>query len=212
MKILIDNGHGCNTKGKRSPDGLLKEYSWAREIAARIACEGKELGLDISLLVPEMEDIPLKERVRRVNYWCDKLGTRNVVLVSVHCNAAGNGTVWSETARGFSAFVSKNASSNSKRLADIFAWLADQRNMLGNRSKSATFDGEHIYWTWFWTESDIYILKNTKCPAVLTENFFMDNHDDCDYLLSEEGKDAVVKLHIDSLLKYIEPNGTEKRN
>lgn len=26
MKILIDNGHGENTPGKRSPDGSLREY------------------------------------------------------------------------------------------------------------------------------------------------------------------------------------------
>lgn len=26
MKILIDNGHGENTPGKRSPDGKLREY------------------------------------------------------------------------------------------------------------------------------------------------------------------------------------------
>ena len=32
MKILIDNGHGENTPGKRSPDGLFREYKYAREI------------------------------------------------------------------------------------------------------------------------------------------------------------------------------------
>ena len=36
MKILIDNGHGENTPGKRSPDGSLREYAYAREIADRI--------------------------------------------------------------------------------------------------------------------------------------------------------------------------------
>ena len=30
--ILLDNGHGENTLGKRSPDGKLKEYAYAREI------------------------------------------------------------------------------------------------------------------------------------------------------------------------------------
>lgn len=31
--ILIDAGHGSNTPGKRSPDGKLREYAYAREIA-----------------------------------------------------------------------------------------------------------------------------------------------------------------------------------
>lgn len=29
MKILIDNGHGENTPGKRSPDGSLREIGRA---------------------------------------------------------------------------------------------------------------------------------------------------------------------------------------
>ena len=32
MKILIDNGHGIQTKGKRSPDGTLLEYAYTREL------------------------------------------------------------------------------------------------------------------------------------------------------------------------------------
>ena len=33
---LLDNGHGIDTKGKRSPDGLILEYSYTRELAAAI--------------------------------------------------------------------------------------------------------------------------------------------------------------------------------
>ena len=32
MKILIDNGHGEDTAGKRSPDWTLREYAYTREI------------------------------------------------------------------------------------------------------------------------------------------------------------------------------------
>lgn len=39
MKVLIDNGHGANTPGKRSPDGRLREYAYAREIAGRVVFE-----------------------------------------------------------------------------------------------------------------------------------------------------------------------------
>ena len=28
MKILIDNGHGVETPGKRSPDGRFREYAY----------------------------------------------------------------------------------------------------------------------------------------------------------------------------------------
>ena len=59
MKILIDNGHGKNTPGKRSPDGKFREYLYAREIAEAIEGELKFLGLDAERIVTETEDISL---------------------------------------------------------------------------------------------------------------------------------------------------------
>ena len=50
--------------------------------------------LDEELLVPEDDDIPLSERVRRVNAHCLALGKKNVILVSIHVNVAGNGMKW----------------------------------------------------------------------------------------------------------------------
>ena len=66
MKILIDNGHGQETAGKRSPDGRLLEWSYNREIARRVVTSLLSLGLDVELLVPEDDDISLAERCRRV--------------------------------------------------------------------------------------------------------------------------------------------------
>lgn len=65
MKIIIDNGHGVDTPGKRSPDGKLREYAWNRLIAGRIVAVLTDLGHDVQLLVPEQEDISLSERCRR---------------------------------------------------------------------------------------------------------------------------------------------------
>ena len=70
MKILIDNGHGLNTPGKRSPDGTFLEASYNREIAKRIVIDLIDRGYDAQLLVPEDHDIPLSERVKRVNEIC----------------------------------------------------------------------------------------------------------------------------------------------
>ena len=89
MKILIDNGHGAETRGKRSPDGRLLEYLENRIIARGIVDALTARGLDATLLVPEETDISLPERCRRVNEWCRQLGKDNVLLISIHCNAAG---------------------------------------------------------------------------------------------------------------------------
>jgi N-acetylmuramoyl-L-alanine amidase len=104
--ILLDNGHGENTPGKRSPDGKFREYLYTREIAKEVRNELIKKGIDCELLVTESHDVSLGERVRRVNEYCKKLGTKNVILVSIHVNAAGEGTEWLN-ARGFAVYTSK---------------------------------------------------------------------------------------------------------
>ena len=70
-----------------------ESISYAREIARRGTVDTLQgMGYDADLLVPETTDISLVERVRRANAACTKHGTPNVVLVSIHCNAAGNGS------------------------------------------------------------------------------------------------------------------------
>ena len=110
MKILLDPGHGLNTPGKHSPDGTLLEAAYNREIAQLTLSQLQANGHDAQLLVPETEDIPLKERVRRVN---------------------------------------------------------------------------------------------THCPAVLIENFFMDNKKDLAYLLSQEGRREIIETIIDGVERCV---------
>ena len=46
--------------------------------------------------------------------------------------------------------------------------------------------------------------RHTSCPAVLTENLFMDNHEDCDFLLSPEGQQSLVDLHVDGIISHLD--------
>ena len=65
MKVLLDNGHGENTAGKRSPkwkDGTqLFEWEYAREIAQRVENELTKRGIDVERIVKENTDVPLRE-------------------------------------------------------------------------------------------------------------------------------------------------------
>lgn len=192
MKILIDNGHGYDTTGKCSPDKSLREYAWAREIAFLVEASLKAKGYDALRIVTEDRDISLGERCRRVNAICKELGKKNVLLVSIHINAAGGDGKW-HNATGWSGWVAPNASANSKRLAQILYREAEIRNLQGNRSVPAC-----KYWT-----GNFAIIRNTNCPAVLTENLFMDNEAEAHYLQTEAGKQAIVDLHVNGIIKYI---------
>lgn len=192
MKILIDNGHGVNTLGKCSPDKRLLEYAWAREIARRIVKELAAKGYDAERIVPEETDIRLSERCRRVNAICAKAGAKNCLLVSIHNNAAGADGKW-HTASGWSGWVAPNASANSKLLAQMLYAEAEKEKLQGNRSVLPC-----KYWV-----GNFAIVRDTKCPAVLTENLFQDNKSEVDYLLSEAGMQAITRLHVNGIEAYI---------
>lgn len=191
MIILIDNGHGINTPGKCSPDGRFKEYAWAREIAKMLYNRLKD-SYTTKLITPEDVDISLATRVKRVNDVCLEHGAKNVLLISIHTDAAGADGKW-HNARGFSARVGTNASSRSKKLASCLWNRAIEMGLKGNRCVP---NEKYI-------AQNLYILKNTHCPAVLTENLFQDNKDDVDFLLSAEGKKKIVDMHVKGIIDYI---------
>lgn len=194
MKILIDNGHGLNTGGKRSPDGKLREYKYTRLIAREVAARLKGDGYDVELVTPEDADISLGERCNRVNAWCSKKGAKNVCLVSIHLNAAGNGD-W-RTAQGWEAWTSKGQTQGDK-LADCLYEAALNNLPKGTKIRTDMSDGDKD------KESNFTILYRSKCPACLTENLFQDNKEDVDYLLSEQGREAIVALHVDGIKNYV---------
>ena len=194
MKIFIDNGHGLMTAGKRSPDGLFREPFYNREIARRVVSDLRDRGLDAELLVPEDDDISLAERVRRVNAACFLLGKQSVILISIHVNAAGNGSKWLN-ATGWSVYTCKGQTASDK-LAECLCQAAI-KNFPGRRIRTDMSDGD-MDW-----EEGFYILRKSLCPAVLTENFFMDSRSDLEYLQSRAGKQAVVDTHVEGIVEYL---------
>ena len=194
MKILLDNGHGIDTPGKRSPDGVLREYAWNRIIASRIITALTDLGHDAALLVPEQEDIPLPERCRRVNERCRLLGRDNVILISIHANAAGRGDRWYD-ATGWCAYTPRG-DTRADALATCL-YEAARFHLPGQRLRTDYTDGDPDQ------EADFYLLRHSLPPAVLVENFFMDAKPDCDFLLSADGQQRIVNLHVDGICRYL---------
>lgn len=198
MKILIDNGHGIDTPGKRSPDGEFREYRYNREIASALLAGLRDKGFVASLLVPEDTDISLGTRVRRVNKVCDEVGADNVILISIHCNAAPPDDGQWHRARGWSAYTTKGETESDK-LAECL-YIAAEDIFKKNGLKVLKYGTDPGQKDW---EENFYILKNTRCPAVLTENFFMDNKEDIKYMTSAEGRKSIVQAHIEGIEMYL---------
>ena len=194
MKILIDPGHGIDTPGKRSPDGLFREYLWNRQVADLILEGLVSAGIDASLVVTETNDVSLRNRVNRVNTICNRLGASNVLLVSIHANAAGNGSAWMN-AKGWSCYTSKGKT-KSDQVAECL-YDAFEEEFQDRKIRKDMSDGDRDW------EENFYVLAKSKCPAVLLENFFYDNREECAWMLQEETKRRIASAVVNGIIKYI---------
>ena len=182
--IIIDAGHGNNSPGKRSPiwkDGKqLFEWEFNRDIATRIAHKLGAAGVRNRLLVTEKEDIQLSERCRRVNNICRMHGKDNCILISIHANAGG-GT-------GFEVFTSPG-NTKSDEYATI---MLDTLKYSFPKEKIRTdySDGDAD------KEARFYMLQKSQCPAILTENLFMDNETDCRKLMDDDFREQIAEAHV----------------
>lgn len=195
MIVLIDNGHGRETKGKCSPDQRLREWKYTREIAKEIVVRLSQHEVNAQLLTPEDGDIAIAERCRRANNIYRHFG-KDVLLVSIHCNAKGADGQWHD-ARGWQSCVSLNASARSKQLA---SHIFDAAQAQGLKMRSPRPNQK-------WWQQDIGICRDSLCPAVLTENLFQDNEKDVDFMLSEEGREAIINLHVNGIINFINSYG-----
>ena len=194
MLILIDPGHGIDTLGKRSPDGKFLEYLWNRQIADLLLDRLMIMGIDASLVVTETNDISLATRVQRVNRICSKVGASNVILLSIHSNAAGDGSKWM-SAQGWSCYTSKGET-KSDVIAECL-YDAFEAEFAEKKIRKDMSDGDRDW------EENFYLLQKSKCPAVLLENFFYDNRDECSWLLKDETKERVADAIVKGIVQYI---------
>ena len=188
--VILDNGHGKEKAGKRSPvwsnGKQLLEWEFNRDIVKRIAHLLKYNDIAYKILVPEDTDISLGERCRRANLIYSQ-NDKKAFLVSVHANAGG-GTGWE-----CHIYTEK---SKSKDYAIIFT--DEARNFFAPEWRIRQPFPQSPYWI-----SNFGILRETNCPAVLTENFFMDTERDCRFIMSENGRRDVAEMHVAAIKRII---------
>lgn len=192
--LLFDFGHGTRhyTAGKRSPDQTLIEGEWNREVGRMIVKEMQLLGVDCRILVPEDQDIPLRERCNRANKIVKDNPNAQCYFISIHIDA-GPENNWSN-ASGWTVYTyNGGASPESKRLALTLYSTAKKFKLQGNRKIP-----EEGYW-----QANYAVLRETNCPAVLTENLFMTNRKECEFLKSKEGKETITNLHVTGLCEFL---------
>lgn len=191
MIVLLDNGHGglingkYVTPGKRKnweEDGVIYEGEFNRAIVNGLIEKLTFLKIPYVNITPEYRDVTLYTRVKRAN----QHPADQSFFLSVHSNAGGG--------HGCEFFTSPGVT-KSDSIATIFG-EEYKKIFPGRRLRTDYSDGDLD------KERRFYVLTKTKMPAVLTENFFMDNIEEFQNILNtKSGREQIIKYHLNAIIR-----------
>lgn len=183
VTIAIDNGHGINTPGKRTPiftDGtrspltgknFMHEWEYNRATAIILEEELKRCGFKTINVSPTEADTPLSTRLQRAK------SARADLILSIHANAHLG--VWG-TANGTEQLV---CGTESRRIGQIVQNQIVKD--LGLRSRGLK-DGCWLGLVGKITQNGQRVPNPNGIPLVLVETAFMDNLTEAKLLLSDD--------------------------
>lgn len=206
--VIIDPAHGINTAGKGSPFTLnnvpphleFREYLWSREICLMLATELEKKGLEVFFTVTGDEEPGLLFRYMAANSHINQHPEMHHIFISIHNNAAGNGSKWCN-ARGWSAYTTPGQNNSDKLAECLYDEIEKHSDYTGIKIRTDKRDGDRD------CEANFAVLKGVRCPAVLTENLFQDNEDDVRLLQNSTVKKLIVKAHVEGICKFIDKMG-----
>jgi len=186
--IFLDPAHGEDVAGKRSPDGLYREFAWSRGICADLDLVLSALGYEVQFTNHSTKEIGLDNRRKYAeNFKTDK----HKLLLSIHSNAAGNGSVWTN-ATGVEIFTKQGIDK-----ADVFGELFFHaaKNWFPNiKHRYAT---NELYGKD--KESNLFMTNSNKYFGVLIEWLFHDNKEDVRKLQNSTYNKALVDCIVDAV-------------
>ncbi len=185
IKIAIDCGHGLNTVGKQTPDGI-KEWSLNDKVADKVQALLADYDVEIIRLDNNEGEVDETLASRYKRYLNEKVA----LLVSIHHNAFTGS--WNG-ATGVEVYTDKNPTNEDLKLADcIYGRLVNYTALKGRGIK----------------QSDFYIINQDKIPAVLCEGGFMDGTEDYKVITSDAGQTAYAKAVAEGVVEFL---GLEKK-
>jgi N-acetylmuramoyl-L-alanine amidase len=195
--VIFDDSHGIDTPGKETPkfpDGtIMKEHEFSYDVVEKANDLLREYdNVDVFFTASEKRDIPLDERVERVNSLYDRIKVlyEKIVLVSVHANAMKS--YWNEIGNGTATFYYPY-NMTDKAFAEII-----QRNLIAKTKLQAHRGGV--------VEGNFQILREVKMTACLCECAFMDNIKEAELLRTNEFRQACAEGVVNGLLEYFKIN------
>lgn len=177
-KIWLDAGHGGKDPGAVGNGLQEKDIALAVSLAIKSKLESEYDGVQVLLSRSADVFLELKDRTNKAN------ATGADLLVSIHCNAGGG-------AGGFETFRYTTTSAASAALQNVI----HTEIMTGLKSFNVTDRGQKA--------ANLHMCRESKMPAVLTENLFIDVKSDADKLKQAKVIEAIVDGHVSGITKYL---------
>jgi len=179
MKIVwIDPGHGGKDPGAVGIGVLEKDVVLNISLGVKKRLEADYEGVKVHLSRSTDVFLELSERTNAAN----KAGAD--ILVSIHCNGAGG-------EGGFETFRYTNASTASRSLQNVLhteIMAALKPFNIRDRSQKA---------------KNLHMCRESRMPAVLTENLFIGVATDAAKIKRQEVIDALIAGHVAGIAKYL---------
>lgn len=190
--VLIDNGHGVNTKGKKCimPSGtMFEEWEFNRIIKLRLLSLLESVEYPYIDLVPESNDVPLELRTARENKYYRIFSDidSEPIFISIHADAYD-----SPKAKGITVFTSKGET-KADPIGNIFV---EELSKLGMSNRYDIDENNNKG-----REANFYVLKNTNSPAVLLELGFYTNPNDVTKMNDSDFQEEIVNCIYKALLR-----------
>ena len=207
---IIDAGHsGINPKTGEYVTAPNKMHQFddgftiCEGVVNRKICDkiikGLPKDIEYNYITSGYRDIPLSQRIQMI----ERIGKEcndKVIVISVHCNWWKDSNVHGIQSHcyGNNGYVSKEG----KEIGNLFIKQAENLINNYNKYKLNIRRGSPNNST---KPRNFYILREHKYPAILTENGFMSNRSDAEFLESEGGQKFIADIHIETI-KSIENN------
>ncbi len=182
--VAISDGHELTTVGKRTPpipelkNRVIHENEFNKAVTLLLEAELRRCGFDVINVSPTDNDT-LSDRVTRAN------NAKADIFVAIHYNAF-DGKFDDYDPEGLSVHIYGKGGKAEKLAKCVLKYLKE-----GKKQKNR---GIQV--------NNFYVLKNTKMPAILTENGFMDNKREAMLMLNPDFQKEVAVEHAKGICDY----------
>jgi N-acetylmuramoyl-L-alanine amidase len=187
ITVIIDAGHGGTDPGAVSKDGTVKEKNLALQISQKI--QQLSSAYNVNVVMTRTDDnLPgggptIHDGLRARTAIAEKV--KPDMYISIHISLSDKEGPFS----GFEVWVSNKDNERSNRSKELGAALTNELSKIYTTEKTLKQ-----------RTTNIWVLEQTPCPAVLIECGYIDNEKDLAFVSNSSNQEAIAKKILEGIV------------